>query len=171
MHLRSGRLTAWLAAGLLATATAAAQNNIPDPPEWVESEAPPPPAFDLGKLVDVNVDARGNLRYGVDPATLNIGPDGVVRYVMVARSSTGAMTAMYEGLRCGTGEYKVYARYNVDRWTSVSNPQWQSLWQSSRVKHPLAFARQGGCDNVAPPTNAQEIVRRLKSPAVIVYPS
>lgn len=171
MHLRSGRLSAWLAVGVLTAASAIAQNNLPDQPDWVESDAPPAPAFDLGKLIDVDVDAKGSLRYGIDPSTVQIGKDGVVRYVMVARSSTGAMTAMYEGLRCGTGEYKLYARYNVDKWTPVGTAEWKSLWESTRIKHPLAFARQGGCDGRAPPTSVRDVVRRLKSPGETVYPS
>ncbi|KQP43089.1 CNP1-like family protein [Pseudorhodoferax sp. Leaf274] len=173
MFLRSGRLSAWLAVGILGAASALAQqnNNVPDEPAWVENDVPAPPAFDLGKLVDVTVDAQGGLRYGIDPSTLQIGKDGVVRYVMVARSSSGAMTAMYEGVRCSTGEYKLYARYNVDKWTAVGTPEWKSLWESTRIKHPLAFARQGGCDSRAAPSSTREIVRRLKSPGETVYPS
>lgn len=178
MLLRNGRLAAFLAAGALSAAAASAQSiskeynsNAPDAPEWVENEVPPAPAFDMGKLVDVTVDAQGSLRYGIDPSTLQIGKDGVVRYVMVARSSSGAMTAMYEGLRCDTGEYKLYARYNVDKWTPVEQPQWKSLWESSRTKYPLAFARQGGCDGRARPTSVRDIVQRLKSPAETVFPN
>jgi hypothetical protein len=178
MLLRRSRLVAWLAVGILSAAAVNAQSiskeynsNAPEEPEWVESDAPAAPAFDVNKLVDVTVDAQGGLHYGVDPSTLQIGKDGVVRYVMVARSSSGAMTAMYEGVRCSTGEYKLYARYNVDKWTPVGKPEWKSLWESSRIKHPLAFARQGGCDSRAAPSSTREIVRRLKSPGEIVYPS
>lgn len=168
---RSRHWATCLALGALCV-TASGQ-IIPDDPleNWVEAEAPPPPTFNVDKLIDLTVDARGNLRYGIDPATLQIGQDGVVRYVIVARSSTGAMTAMYEGLRCTTGEYKLYARYNVDRWNAVSSPEWRSLWESTRVRHPLAFARTAGCDGKAAPSAVQDIVRRLRSPAETVYPS
>lgn len=169
MFLRNGRLSALLAAGVLSVAAAGAQPVPPETPDWVESEVPPPPAFDLGKLIDIDVDANVGLRYGVDPATLQIGSDGVVRYVMVAQSKSGVMTAMYEGLRCGTGDYKLYARHNAGQWTSVAQPEWKSLWESARVKHPLAFARQGGCDSRAAPVSVREIVRRLKSPGVNRY--
>nr|WP_145545167.1 CNP1-like family protein [Variovorax boronicumulans] len=178
MLLRNGRLAAFLVVSALSAAAASAQSiskeynsNAPDAPEWVENEAPPAPAFDMSKLVDVTVDAQGSLRYGIDPSTLQIGKDGVVRYVMVARSNSGAMTAMYEGVRCNTGEYKLYARYNVEKWTPVDKSEWKSLWESSRIRHPLAFARQGGCDGRAPPSAVSDIVRRLKSPAETVYPS
>lgn len=177
MHLRNGRLSTCLTIGLLTAAAASAQpqeflnNNAPEDPEWVEAEVPPPPSFDIARLVEVDVDARGSLQYGIDPATVQIGEDGVVRYVMVARSSSGAMTAMYEGVRCSTGDYKLYARYNAARWTPTDAPNWTSLWESTRIKHPLAFARQGGCDNRATPSSVREIVRRLKSPGATVYPS
>ncbi len=173
MHLRSRCAAAWLLASLSAASTAPtqAQNVLPDQPDWIEAEAPPAPSFDTSRLIGVDVDAQGSLRYGIDPATLRIGEDGVVRYVMVARSTSGAMTAMYEGLRCGTAEYKLYARYNDNRWAPVMSPQWRSLYESARIKYPLAMARQGGCDNKAPPTSVYDLVRRLKNPAPIVYPN
>lgn len=175
MPLRDRRLPAWLAAGLVAATVATAQQppnaNAPDAPEWAESDVPPAPSFDVAQLIEIDVDARGNLQYGVDPDTVQIGADGVVRYVMVARSSTGALTAMYEGVRCSTGDYKLYARYNAGRWSPVASPDWKSLWESTRIKHPLAFARQGGCNSRAAPSSVREIVRKLKSPGETVYPS
>lgn len=170
MHLRSGRVAAFLVLGALSAALSLAQTNNVDPPEWTEADVPPPPTFQIDKLVSVDVDAQGSLRYGIDPATLSIGKDGVLRYVMVARSPGGAMTAMYEGLRCGTAEHKLYARYNDARWTPVASPTWQSLFESSRMRYPLALARQGGCDSKAPPTSVDEVVRKLKNPATVVYP-
>ena len=59
-------------------------------PEWKESEVPPPPAFDVGKLVTFEVSPNASLVYGVDPASISMSKsDGVVRYVMVATSASG----------------------------------------------------------------------------------
>jgi CNP1-like family len=33
----------------------------------------------------------------------------VVRYVLVARSAQGVESASFEGMRCGTSEYRIYA--------------------------------------------------------------
>jgi hypothetical protein len=170
MHLRSGRIPAIFALVALAATVTIAQTLDPDHPEWSEADVPPPPSFQLNKLVSVDVDARGSLRYGIDPATLSIGKDGVVRYVIVARSDSGAMTAIYGGLRCGTAEYKVYARYNDARWAPATST-WQSMFNAGNVKYPLALARQGGCDNKAPPSTVDDIVRKLKHPGPVVYPS
>lgn len=89
-----------------------AQQRIVDVPEWKESEAPPPPAFDVGKLVTFDAPLSSSLIYGVDPASVSISnSDSLVRYVMVATSASGARNVMYEGIRCATGEVKTYARY------------------------------------------------------------
>lgn len=134
-----------------------------DNPDWVESEVPPPPAFDVSKVIDFDVSRNGALRFGVDPSTVQISlPDSLVRYVVVARSDSGAMNVMYEGLRCGTGEFKTYARYTVQGgWKQVADPQWRSMQESMPSMHPLRLARAGACDNSAPVTSVATLVQLL----------
>ena len=90
-----------------------------DDPDWKEVDAPAPPEFDLKRLVAVDVPVGGELKFGVDPATITIGKDWVVRYVLVASSRSGNFNAMYEAIRCATGEYKTYARRSGDRKSVV----------------------------------------------------
>jgi hypothetical protein len=143
-----------------------------DEPEWKESDLPPPPAFDVGKLVGLEVSPNSSLVYGVDPASISMTQsDGVVRYVMVATSASGARNVMYEGIRCSTGEFKTYARYAADgTWTFVSNPEWRSMFGNLPSKHPLRLAKAGACDNAAPAISVKEIVSRLKNPNYRVTP-
>ena len=143
-----------------------------DEPEWKESDVPPPPAFDMGKLVGVEVSPNSSLAYGVDPASISITQsDGVVRYVMVATSASGARNVMYEGIRCATGEFKTYARHSADgKWTSVSNPEWRSMFGNMPSKHPLRLAKAGACDNAAPAASVKDMVSRLKNPNDRVTP-
>jgi hypothetical protein len=137
-----------------------------DPADWKETEVPPPPAFDVGKLVVFEVSPNSQLVYGVDPASIRISPkDSLVRYVMVATSASGARNVMYEGIRCSTGEFKTYARYSSDgKWTNVSNPEWRSMFDNMPSKHALRFARAGACDSAAPPPSVDVLVTRLKNP-------
>lgn len=136
-------------------------------PDWKETDVPPPPAFSRDKLVPVDMPPHVTLKFGVDPATLSITKDGVVRYVMVATSSSGNVNAMYEGIRCLTGEVKVYARYTSSgQWKAVDNPQWAPLNGNQPSKHALALARQGACEGrSATAASPTAIVQRLKSPA------
>ena len=149
-----------------AAPTVCAQPAV-DEPEWSESEVPPPPAFNANQLVTVDVPASSQLVYGVDPATIQISnKDGIVRYVMVATSASGARNVMYEGLRCSTGEFKTYARYSPDgQWKSVTDPQWRSVFGNMPSKHALNFARAGACDGATTATTVNVLVSRLKNPS------
>ena len=150
----------------LSLASSACAQLIADDPDWKESEVPPPPAFDVGKLVTFEVNPNASLVYGVDPAAVRISQvDGIVRYVMVATSASGARNVLYEGIRCATGELKTYGRYAPESgWKMVSQPEWGSLFANMPSKHALRFARAGGCDNAAVPQSVDSLVRRLKSP-------
>jgi hypothetical protein len=132
--------------------------------DWKEIEAPPPPAFNVDKLLTFDVSRGSSLVYGVDPSTLSIGSDGVVRYVMVATSASGASNVLYEGIRCTTAEVKTYARRTSEgSWNQVANPRWTSLFDNMPSRHALQFARSGACDNAAQASSVDEIVRRLKA--------
>ena len=154
-------------AGVLPTTTAnaAPANFLLDNPDWNESEAPPPPAFDVGKLLTFTVTANQFMVYGVDPASISISSsDSVVRYVVVATSQSGARNVMYEALQCARGEVKTYARMAPsDGWHLVKDPQWRSVFEKSPSMHALAFAKLAACDNAAPATSVREIVYKLKS--------
>ena len=151
-------------AGMLGLSSAAWAQFNPDAMDWKEGEVPLPPAFDVGKLMVFDVSAGSSLVYGVDPATLRIGKDGIVRYVMVATSRSGARNVLYEGIRCSSGEFKTYARYSAEGvWRPVDNPEWRSMFGNMPSRHAVQFARTAACSNSAPTSSVEEIVRRLKT--------
>ena len=150
---------------LAASLTANAQGYV-DAADWKEVDVPPPPAFDMAKLLTFEVTLGSALTYGVDPASVTISnADSVVRYVMVAYSASGANNVSYDGLRCSTGEVKTYARYTPEgRWVPVSEPKWRSVFDITTPKHSQRFARAGACDSGAPVGTVQELVKKLKRP-------
>jgi CNP1-like family len=153
---------------LLASAGAFAQ-LAPQDPDWKEVETPAPPAFSRDKLLPLEMPNYTALKFGVDPATLSVSTDRVVRYVVVATSSTGVVNAMYEGLRCDVGEFKTYARWSArGEWATVKDPSWRPLTDNNISRHALAFARQGACEGrAAAAGSAAEIVRRLRASASV----
>lgn len=132
--------------------------------DWKEGEAPPPPAYDTARLLTFKVNANQTVVYGVDPASISISKtDSIVRYVMVATSASGVRNVIYEGLRCATGEFKVYARQTGGKWQPVTSPEWRSVFDQMPSPHPLVFAKAGACDNKAPAGSVGEIVTKLKT--------
>lgn len=56
--------------------------------------------------------------------------DHVTRLWLVVRSDSGAYNGSYEGFRCATGEYKVYAYFNPRRSTPlrvIKLPRWRPI--------------------------------------------
>lgn len=156
-----------LLSGLLLTAPYSSAQIYANDAEWKESDAPPPPAFDVGKVVTFEVPRYTSMVYGVDLASVTLSkPDSLVRYVMVITSASGAKNVMYEALRCSTGEFKTYARYSDDgKWRAVANQEWRSVFTIAPSLHPLWFAKAGACDGAAPVSSLAELATKLKSGA------
>jgi hypothetical protein len=135
-----------------------------DNPDWKESNAPTPPVFSAEKLIPLDMPPYVTLKVGIDPATLTITPDGIVRYVVVTRNVSGSVNAMYEGIRCATGEVKTYARASgTGAWSMVAEPMWRDFTGNLPSKHAWVFARQGACDGRATTASSTaDIIKALK---------
>ena len=159
-------LRSFLALALACAAGASFGQLVEVSPDWKEMEAPPPPALRTQGLIPIEMPSGFALRFAVDPASVSVGADGVVRYVIVASSPTGVVNAMYEGLRCNTAEVKVYARHNPDSgWVPARNAEWQPLQNRPNSRHSLVVARTGACVGTGSGGKASEIVRALRTPA------
>jgi hypothetical protein len=155
--LRSLRLL--VALTLASYAAFSSAQLAPADPDWKEADTPPPPAFELARLVPFDVSVNSSMKWGIDPQAMTIGKDSVIRYVVVAQSPSGVMNAMYEGIRCATGDFKTYARYNKDSgWNTVAQPQWQPFLGT----HAHRLARQGVCTNSAPAQSVREVVQTMR---------
>ncbi|MEJ8813802.1 CNP1-like family protein [Variovorax ureilyticus] len=133
--------------------------------DWKESEAPPAPAFSQDKLIDIEMPRYSSLKFGIDPNTIKVSGDGVVRYVIVATNKEGGgFNAFYEGVHCATDEYKTYARASSPgAWEAAPNPEWKRIGDRAS-RHTQAVALQGLCRGHAPRASVSEMVRFLKAP-------
>jgi hypothetical protein len=149
-----------------------AQAGMPPPPkvtaqvdEWKEAEVPPPPAFNESRLIQIEMPPYSSLKFGVDPATLSVTGDGVVRYVVVATSKTGGggTNAFYEGIRCASEEVKQYARYSQGAWQLVKAAEWKRI-DDRNSRYAKELALQGVCRGHAPRASVREMVQQMKDP-------
>lgn len=152
-----------------------AQAGLPPPAktsetdrEWVETEVPPPPSFDVKRVITVAMPQYMSLRYGVDPGTIAVTDDGIVRYVAVAANrSADSVNAFYEGIRCSTDEMKTYARWTGTRWEVVVKPEWQRF-RDMRSSYARQLAAQGLCRDHAPRVSVRDMVRELRQPEALI---
>jgi hypothetical protein len=163
---RVARLAVW-ALGLALCSSMAHAQLAADDPDWKESEAPTPPSFDIKRLVPFEVSTASSMKWGFDPDTMKITPDGIVRYVVVAQSPSGVVNAMYEAVRCTTAEWKTYARFNKDSgWSVAADPQWRPLRGYQPSNHALRLAQQGMCTGGAPAQSVRQVVRSVQQSPV-----
>lgn len=149
-----------LAAGLALPVAA----QTPGEETWRELEKAPPARFSLVELLPIENTGRSSLTYGIDPATLTVDPDGVVRYVLVARSDSGALNVLFEGIHCKGAAVKTYARWdNASAWNTSPNAPWRPLSFSGPTWHATQLARAGVCEGPTPNRSADQIIRSLRS--------
>lgn len=96
---------------------------------WKEREVKLPAFPKTEGLIEFPV-IGGRFRFFIDPASLAVGADGVVRYTLVARSPSGFANISYEGIRCATVSYKVFALGNDGKWANQET-DWRRIESKS----------------------------------------
>jgi hypothetical protein len=109
------------------------------------------------RLIRFDAGPATAFRFYIDPASLKVGGDGVVRYSLVARSASGAENITYEGIRCRTRESRVYAVGRPEGTWSGRPGEWGPLrpWQA-------ALSRDYFCPLRAPIRSAEEGLQALR---------
>ncbi len=102
-----------------------------DTARWNELQHQLPPYPKPENFIPITLGARSSNEFFVDYASLSTGADGVVRYSMVIRSPAGAETVSFEGMRCETGERKLYAfgrnNANGGEWSRNRYAKWEPI--------------------------------------------
>jgi hypothetical protein len=137
---------------------------------WAELKTVLPPYPKPASLAEFPVSGATTNRFLLDADTLSIGSDGVVRYVLVVRSPSGAENVSYEGIRCETRETKYYAfGQRNGSWSPVKDAQWRYIeYREANRQHGVLF-KDIVCAEAALPFTKQEIVRRLRYGAPVQH--
>lgn len=137
---------------------------VDDNPEpWQEGDVVFPGPPNPVSLVNFYVSASTPNTFWVDGASLTVADDGVVRYVLVVRSPSGAESTTFEGIRCGSAERRIYATGRSDgTWARARDSAWTRISFNSYNRAQAALAQDYFCDGVAPVADAAEARRRLK---------
>ena len=104
---------------------------------WVESALSLPAYPKAEDLVAFSVSPLGSFHYALDKSSISVEPGGLVRYAVVATSAQGAVNVSYEGIRCPTQEYKIYAIGMAGKWQLVRDPVWRPI----QLRSPYSFRR------------------------------
>ena len=116
---------------------------------WQEQQEVELPAFPRpDDLREFYVGAATTNKYLIDASTLAVGSDGVVRYVLVVKTSGGATNVSFEGIRCKERSWKHYAAGRSDStWTRprANRGEWRPIENKPVNRHHAALSRDYFC--------------------------
>lgn len=113
---------------------------------WEELQPQLPPAPKASALLPFFVSATTDNRFFVDGDSISVGSDGVVRYTLVVLSPGGARNVSYEGIRCESGERRLYAfGRNDGSWSKARGNAWTRIKDSSLNRQHAALYNEYFC--------------------------
>lgn len=114
--------------------------------QWQEIEIQLPAAPKQVTLLPFYVSAATENRFFIDGATLTVGSDGVVRYVLLVLAPQGARNVTYEGMRCETRERRIYASGRLDgSWSKARKNEWVRIQDAYANRHHAALFLEYFC--------------------------
>ena len=121
-------------------------------------DLPPYPAND--RLAPFFVTSANSFKFFIDRGSLRVGADRIIRYTLVARSSSGAENVTFEGMNCQAGEYIIYAVGVNGEW--IARPaEWRAIEPRSVQRWHNALQREFFCPNNVAIYSAEEGLRAL----------
>ena len=133
---------------------------------WVElaAQLPPPPRAE--NLVEFNVSSATRHKHFVDTASISVGADKIVRYTVVIEAAGGAKNVSFEGMRCETGERRLYAYGHPDgTWSKARNAGWETIKFRSLLSYQKALFEDHFCPDGINVRDAGAAVRSLRRAA------
>jgi len=139
MSLKRFSLNIFLVAQLLSMSAYAGGFNLfesdfeEEKKPWDELQAQLPAYPDLAQALAFEVPSARPTQFFIDPKSIAIGADGVVRYSLIAQSSSGSLSVSFEGIRCETHEKKLYAfGRKVGDWSRNKFAKWETIPGATR---------------------------------------
>jgi hypothetical protein len=133
---------------------------------WVEQSAQLPPYPKAENLVEFNVSSATRHRHFVDTASISVGEDKVVRYTVVIEAAGGAKNVSFEGMRCATGERRLYAYGQPDgSWSKARNAGWEGIKLRSLLSYHKALFEDHFCPGGINVKDGKEAARNLRRAA------
>jgi CNP1-like family len=143
--------------------------GAPEEKPFVEADVAPPAYPEDAALVEFRLRGLTDNRFYIDRRSLSVGPDRVVRFVLVIRTPDGVSNARFSGLRCSDGEWKDYAFGKSDRtWATDRDAHWRPIQIVTYNDYQRTLYQDyfcvGGVLSSEPAGDTRKLVKLLESP-------
>ena len=119
-------------------------------------------------LIPFSVNGGSSFRFAVDPKSVSVGDDNVVRFTVVITSSGGGRNVTYEGIRCDAFERRLYATLPKGATEWVPNrgedrDMWRRMETGVRNAYAATLATDYFCEGRTVAGKADKLIRDLKA--------
>ncbi|HEY9098506.1 MAG TPA: CNP1-like family protein [Thiobacillus sp.] len=130
---------------------------------WVETATKLPAYPKDENLIPFSVSSATRNKHFIDAHSISVGDDLVIRYTVVIEAAGGAKNVSFEGLRCESGERRLYAYGHPDgTWSKARNASWEGIKLRSLLSYGKALYEDHFCPDGIRVKDGQEAVRNLK---------
>lgn len=132
--------------------------------QWEEVALQLPAAPETDALLPFVITPKTSQSFFIDPKSLTLGTDGVIRYTLVAQSRAGASSISYEGIRCTTFEKKLYAFGRADgSWSRAKQDEWQPIFKNGANRQHVTLVQDYFCSDGHVAGDAARIIDRMRN--------
>ena len=133
---------------------------------WVEVAAQLPAYPKTENLLPFAVSSATPHQHFIDAASISVSQDKVIRYTVVIEAAGGAKNVSFEGLRCDSGERRLYAYGHPDgTWSKARNVGWEGIKFRSLLSYQKALYEDYFCPNGIQVKDSQEAINNLRQGA------
>jgi hypothetical protein len=136
---------------------------------WQEVAVQLPPVPQAKNLLPFYVSPTATQSFAIDAKSITVGADNVVRYTLVATSSSGAKNISYEGIRCQLLQKKLYAFGHADgSWSRSRRDQWEPISGNAANRQHAALAGDYFCEGRTVAGNPAQMVNRIRKSGALI---
>lgn len=119
-------------------------------------------------LIPFSVSGSNEFRFAVDPKSISVGDDNVVRFTVVITSKGGGRNVTYEGIRCDAFERRLYATLPKGATAWVPNlgedrDMWRRMETRARNAYSATLATDYFCEGRTVAGKPDKLIRDLKA--------
>jgi hypothetical protein len=153
-----------LNAALLFSFSVLAQADDADKnPTKAESPVVLPSPVTKNNLLPFYVSPTTSMDFAIDAKSVTVTDDGVVRFSLIITSPSGAKNISYEGIRCSSGEKKLYAIGQLNgSWSPARRDTWEPIFDHGSNRYHAALAKDYFCESGVVAGKAEAITERLR---------
>lgn len=114
-------------------------------------------------LLRYEVSATSSMNFAIDAKSVSVADGDIVRFTSVITSDSGAANVSYEGVRCKSGERKLYASGRPDgSWNAFPEPEWRPVSKAGANSYQATLMKDYFCDGGTVAGKAPVMIDRLR---------